>query len=1100
MSHNTGTIQVLPTPLEIGPDTGDAPSPPNVWAHDFDHTPAPGGTKFVLLHFQNVDLPPGNRLEVDLGYGTDVFTAADGAQFWTRPINLYILPGGLVPIRYIAAGAANGSVELDRYGRGESLPGSQDPTSLSNCDPFMQNAVYAEPDYDPFWYCTEPPNWENIAAVSPPDVRTLVARSVGMIITVHSDGISSCSVTLVDNDKVLTAGHCVTAAEALTSSVTFDYQTDASGNRPAGYNATFHKVTQALNQRWDGIHDYALLELATSPAGVAPIQIRHDLPTTAEQVFGVHHPNGAPKKLSLPHPGFANINGVSSVTVTVPFDFDVSGGSSGSGLFDTAGRIIGVLSNGDPCGNVGPATDLRYYATAAFVDDTVPAPPPPVTRDVMIVVDRSGSMSEDDGFGRTKIEAARDAVSLFVQLVQSGAGNNAGMVSFSSTASAPVDFPLAPVTEGNKQTLIGNAPFSGGKVGSLTPGGATSIGAGLEAARLQFPAPGANPRSILLLTDGLQNTDPDIGDVEDDLGAIDVNAIGFGPASSLDGELLSMLAGNHGGLYMHAPDGLALEKFFTQAFGNIFEAGILFDPQFNLPANQDGEPISFAVCGEEAITAVVGWDRPEAHLRLAFTTPGGATVLASATGVTAATGITWSFLRLPLPHGGERDGTWQVRVLRPTGSGEFPPPTPALRYFLNVVPAGGPRLLRVAKAAQAHYYTGDFVNPLVMLRYPDGSWPHDADVELTITRPDQSVGTILSSAGLQPPGTVDGDVVSALQATIQAVEAATGKPIAGAVQNSMVLGNLPQHTGGMFEGSGIYGRPLPDALVVEGNYTLHARAVYGEACQGARELTWSLNVSVGIDPDQTGVTSVPTGNLPDGRECLRLTIIPRDRYGNHLGPGKADRFKVAPTPGTTVSGPVSDVGDGSYQVDICWDPSSGEPPGVGLEQPDRPVVVVTPVDVRRYVYSVKFICGVQKGDCCDCSPVVPGRYATEINIHNYHEREVAIAKRLIPLVLAGAPRGREPRVAGVAAADRMILPGHNATMDDCCRLLELLLGAAPTAALPVTIGILEIVSLVELSVTAVYTVADLTGGHTSVDVETITPRVSARRVATRTKD
>jgi hypothetical protein len=53
--------------------------------------PAPGATKLLILHFQNVNLTGANRLEVDLGYGTDVFTATDGTAFWTRPINIYKL-------------------------------------------------------------------------------------------------------------------------------------------------------------------------------------------------------------------------------------------------------------------------------------------------------------------------------------------------------------------------------------------------------------------------------------------------------------------------------------------------------------------------------------------------------------------------------------------------------------------------------------------------------------------------------------------------------------------------------------------------------------------------------------------------------------------------------------------------------------------------------------------------------------------------------------------------------------------------------------------------------------------------------------------------
>ena len=560
MSHATGSLITIP-PITIGPDSGAPPDAPNTWTFNFAYTPAATGTKLVMLHFQNVSLPASNRLEIDLGYATDVFTSANGAQFWTRPVNVY-QEGAQVTIRYITNGAANGGVQLDRYGRGERHAGIQDPTALSNSDPFLGEPVYTEPDYDPFWYCSDPPNWENVEC-TPPDVRTQVARGVGMIISVHGDHVSTCSVTLVDSDKVITAGHCITPEEAESASVIFAYQTDCAGARPAGYNPHCFKVTGILNHRWAAPYDYALLQLAIAPLGVPVIQMRHDVPSVGEQVFGVHHPNGAVKKLSIPHPSFSTVTSSNSLNITVPSNFHVSGGSSGSGLFDTAGRIVGVLSRGDPCG--GGA--LTYFPTAAFFTDTAPTSPPPITRDVTVVFDRSGSMSQDDGAGRQKIEAARDAVSLFVQLVQAGTGNRLGLVSFSTAASSPPDFAIADVTDPNKNTLIGGAPFAGGIVGSLAPGGNTSIGDGLDQARLQFPAPGGNPRSILLLTDGMQNTPPMIADVEGALGSIAVHAIGFGNASNLDGPLLDGFAAAHSGLYMRAGNGLALEKFFTQAFG-----------------------------------------------------------------------------------------------------------------------------------------------------------------------------------------------------------------------------------------------------------------------------------------------------------------------------------------------------------------------------------------------------------------------------------------------------------------------------------------------------------------------------------------------------
>src|SRR5689334_3239213 len=91
MSHVVGTVQFVMPGAVIGPDSGAIPISPNTWALDFAHTPAPTGTKFLILHFSGAQLPASNRLEVDLGYDTDVFTSADGADFWTRPVNVYAL-------------------------------------------------------------------------------------------------------------------------------------------------------------------------------------------------------------------------------------------------------------------------------------------------------------------------------------------------------------------------------------------------------------------------------------------------------------------------------------------------------------------------------------------------------------------------------------------------------------------------------------------------------------------------------------------------------------------------------------------------------------------------------------------------------------------------------------------------------------------------------------------------------------------------------------------------------------------------------------------------------------------------------------------------
>jgi hypothetical protein len=945
VSHVTGTVQVVSPALGVGPAFGVATSP-GTWAVEFAPTPAPSGTKLLMLHFSNAQLPAGNRLEVDLGYGTDVFTAADGSAFWTRPVNPFALPGGRVPIRYLAAGAPAGGVQLDRYGRGErhgpETLYAWNGSALSNCDPFLPDASYLEPVYDPFWYCADPPRWENARCVQPAsDIRASVARSVGMVVSVHGDHLGTCSVTLVGPDVVLTAGHCLSRIEATSSSVTFDYAVECDGSRPAGYTARFHKVIEVVRHGDDdGSGDYCLLRLAVPPGGIGlpSIQLRHDLPAVGERIFGVHHPNGAVKKLSVPHPAFDTVTASGSAAVTVPSDFHVSGGSSGSGLFDAAGRIVGVLANGDPCGRYA-RRPLAYFPTATIVQHLGTPPPGAVaTRDVMVLLDRSGSMSAPGASGRPKIDEARDALSLFVQLVRSGTGNRVGLASFSTTAH--VDAWLALVSDAAKAALVGPPPFAGGIAGTLVPDGTTSIGAGIDAAGRAFLGGGPNPDAILLLTDGLQNTPPLVADVERGLGGIAVEAIGYGTEASLDGALLSRLASDHGGMYARADTSLRLEKFFAQAFGNIFESGLLQDPDHTLAAGVNvGEAVPFDVCGEERITVVVGWDRDDEQLALDVATPGGTSLFSSSPGTEHAAGRTWRFLRIPLPVGGERDGRWSVRVRRVVGPGEIVAPGSEVRYFLSVVASGGPRLVRIPPAAR--WYTGDAINPIVQLRYDTGGSPGGASASLTVRCPTAGAGNLLAQAGLGPPGEVAGDAIPARNATLMALEQSAGGPLVGHVERTFALSPGPASTGGWFRSAGRFGVVLDDLLKMEGDYTFHARATYGEDCRASREVMWSVHVDVGVDPAQTTVDVQVHGSHPAGGERVTITIHPRDRFGNSVGPGHTDDIVVSGAPGTSLDGGLVDNGDGSYGATGVWQPlPGGSGPGLVVGQPGRPPVVV----------------------------------------------------------------------------------------------------------------------------------------------------------------
>ena len=152
-----------------------------------------------------------------------------------------------------------------------------------------------------------------------------------------------------------------------------------------------------------------------------------------------------------------------------------------------------------------------------------------------------------------------------------------------------------------------------------------------------------------------------------------------------------------------------------------------------------------------------------------------------------------------------------------------------------------------------------------------------------------------------------------------------------------------------------------------------------------------------------------------------------------------------------------------------------------------------------YVHSVKIVCGKQTGtDCCCIAGARPGLYATEVNIQNLNIGTAQVLKFVQPLINLGAVVAREPDVTDpktipVRQIEEITLPPLAATMDDCCGIAGMLLGATPSGETPLTIAILSIVSQLELSVSAVYTATPLSGDGISIDVEYIPSRLMVIR-------
>src|SRR5262249_31365704 len=132
-----------------------------------------------------------------------------------------------------------------------------------------------------------------------------------------------------------------------------------------------------------------------------------------------------------------------------------------------------------------------------------------------LVLDHSGSMSEDAGDGHPKYEKLKQAVGAFVQVMLPGDGLS--IVRFDDTVQRLFDVtdvgPVSPVTPNSGRDKA-NTVLAGT---DLDPAGATAIGGGIQEGKAALDsAPATVPpysvKAMLVVTDGKDNTYPRISD------------------------------------------------------------------------------------------------------------------------------------------------------------------------------------------------------------------------------------------------------------------------------------------------------------------------------------------------------------------------------------------------------------------------------------------------------------------------------------------------------------------------------------------------------------------------------------------------------------
>jgi hypothetical protein len=167
-----------------------------------------------------------------------------------------------------------------------------------------------------------------------------------------------------------------------------------------------------------------------------------------------------------------------------------------------------------------------------------------------------------------------------------------------------------------------------------------------------------------------------------------------------------------------------------------------------------------------------------------------------------------------------------------------------------------------------------------------------------------------------------------------------------------------------------------------------------------------------------------------------------------------------------------------------------------------PTVTPGPVARSFWSFAAKFVCGEQAADE-DGQPiagepaVIPGSYATEINVHNPNYRgPIQIRTKVLLLVDRGQAVGRAPGIVEPPAFSPLFaLPDDGATMHDCNSIWDAANpGTAAPDPMPLMVGYLVIVSPANLDVVSVMTATTSTTNLEPAGIAMQTVAVEGKRV------
>jgi hypothetical protein len=526
--------------------------------------------------------------------------------------------------------------------------------------------------------------------------------------------------------------------------------------------------------------------------------------------------------------------------------------------------------------------------------------------DVVLVLDKSGSMAglpPDALSGATKVEILKSAVETFVsQWRQIDAPVPTGQQwphdriadIFFDSAPAPQMLPGAD-PPANLFVQRGNSMPGGpwdpviANVGTLTPGSSTSIGGGINEAMKQWKLDPQHDLTLIVVTDGMQNTAPlitptasgflgltPVSGLPQELRKrfIPIHTIGFGMPAAVDENLLRNISFETSGVSYISVNATTMFDVFSQTLvallkGNTASLGMRHNDTMHGKGPAAPQPV-IVDRTPQRVMFTLQWAPPLSNvLDFDVAGPNGAAAVENSHEKTPQSVIR----TFNLPPGDA--GTWQVQVKRSpnaTATGALPD----VPYSLNAIFLER-HLDYTLHIDTIHAATGDKLGVRAVVAFdgiPLSGLPAGA-IRARIQRPTEALGTILHDSKVNPGNGGPGpDIDPPYQHKL--AKLTDPKLVDRVIPKDVATIALDDQGKGVYTGSF-------DQTSVAGTYAFEVILDWDIDRTGHvhREERLEQDVKVKPDPAKTVITAKRTGTT------VLVSVTPRDRFGNYLGPGYA---------------------------------------------------------------------------------------------------------------------------------------------------------------------------------------------------------------------